>query len=93
MYDYEHSSYVADVGLEAVQIDEAIDPFSCECIHAPLVVGGFVDVVDSDCIRSELLHKVCITLALFGIDKRIVFDELVGNTCIRPLLDNIRQLE
>lgn len=36
-------------------------------------------MVDSDHICAHILHLLCISLALFGIDERISGDELVGN--------------
>ena len=74
------ASYITDVGLEAVEINEAVDAHSSESVHAARVVASLVDMVDSDCVCSKLLHESCVSLALFGIDKRIVFDKLVGNT-------------
>ena len=73
-------SYVSDVGLEAVQIDKYMDPIGCEGIHTPRVLGRLVDMVDSDGICTELVHQSRITLALFGVDERIIFDELVRDT-------------
>ena len=78
-------SYIADVGLEAVQIDEGVDSCLSEGIHATRMIAGFVDMVDTDCVCSKLFHESCVSLALFGIDKRIVFNKLIGNTCGRKL--------
>jgi hypothetical protein len=74
-------SYISNVRLEAVQIDEGVDTRTRKSIHAPGMIGGLVDVVDSDSICSELFHQIGITLALSSLDKRIVFDELVGDAC------------
>ena len=72
-------SYESNVGLEAVQVDEDIDAMRREGIHATRVLSRLVDMVDPDGVGTELVHQCGIALALLGLDKRIIFDELVSN--------------
>ena len=37
-------------------------------------------MIDTNCIGAELLHQSGIKLALFGIDERVLVNELVGNS-------------
>jgi hypothetical protein len=37
-------------------------------------------MVHSDCVGSQCLHQSCVEGALFGIDERVVFVELIRNT-------------
>lgn len=75
------TSYEVDVSLETVQIHKEIDAVRREDIHATRVVGGFVDVIDSDSVCSQLLHQSSVTATLVDVHKRIIFDQLICDTC------------
>ena len=42
-------------------------------------------MVDTDRIGSQLLHECSVKLTLGGVHERVIFDELVGNTCAAQL--------
>lgn len=46
------------------------------------MVAGGVDVVDTDGVGANVLHKTGVELALGVVDERVVGDELVGDSCI-----------
>lgn len=39
-------------------------------------------MVHTNRVGAELLHQSSIKLALGSVHERVVFDELVGNTCV-----------
>lgn len=75
------SSHLSNVSWEGVHIDEEVYVVLCEDIHASSVICRRIDMVHSDCVDSQGLHQSCVARALCGIDKRIAFLKLIGNTC------------
>lgn len=71
----------ANVRLEAVTVDKEIYPCFCKGTHATTVVRGSIDMVDTDGICAKFLHESGIELTLSGVHERVIFDQLVGNTC------------
>ena len=75
-------AYISNVGLEAVQIYPQVDSNCGKCIHTPRVVLRGVNMVYTNRVRSELLHQCGVELALGGVHEGIIFDELIGDTCV-----------
>jgi hypothetical protein len=73
--------YIANIGLEAVQVHEKVDAMRGEGVHTSRVVGSLIDMIDPDSVGPKLLHKGGIAFALVNIDKRIVLNQLICNTC------------
>jgi hypothetical protein len=51
------------------------------------VICRLIYVINSDGIDAQLLHEIRIALALLSIDERIVFDQLISDTCRARVLD------
>lgn len=78
----EHNGpYVTNVCFETVHVHKHIYSSLSECIHTPLVVRRGVDVVHTDRIGAQFLHESGIEFTLCSINERVVFDQLIGNTC------------
>jgi len=71
------ASYWVDLCGKGVEIDKEIDASIRKCRHARSVIGGWVYMVDTDRIGTELLHERRIKPALVGINERIFGDQLV----------------
>ena len=50
------------------------------------MVGRGVDVVDTDRVCADGLHKVCVEAALGVVDERVVGDQLVGDALDEELV-------
>jgi hypothetical protein len=70
-----------DVSLEAVHIDEDIDPCIGKYFHASTVVRERIDMIDSDGVGPKIFHQSSVKLALVRVDQRIVGNKLIGNAC------------
>lgn len=64
---------------EVVQVNEKIDASLGESVHAALVIGCRVDMVDTDGIGAQVFHLLRITLALVCVNEGIGGKELVGD--------------
>lgn len=74
-----HVTYGKDVSREGVHINHGIDPSVSKSLHATIVVGRRVDVVDTNGIGTQLLHQARVSLALLSVDQRISRYQLVRN--------------
>ena len=72
-------TYWVDVRWEVVKINKQVNAVVSKRLHATIVVGSWVDVVNTDGVGTELLHKSGIELALLGVHQWIIRDELVSN--------------
>lgn len=64
---------------KGVEVDKEIDASIGKGGHARSVIGGWVYVVDTNRIGTELLHERRIKPALVGIDERILGDQLMDS--------------
>ena len=72
-------TYWIDVRWEVIKINEQVNAVVRKRLHAAIVVGGWIDVVNTDGVCTKLLHESGIELALLGVHQRIIRDELVSN--------------
>lgn len=79
---YRVITYRVDISCEVVEIHEDVDPVIGKCGHAPVVVGLGVNVVDTDGIGAQCLHRLRIERALCGVHQRVMGNQLIGNACI-----------
>jgi hypothetical protein len=70
-----------DVRVEGVQVEPDVDAGVGEGLHAGIMVGARIDVVDADGVGSEGFHQVGIASALFIVDERVVRQKLIGDAC------------
>ena len=75
--------YLLNLSSEGIQIHKQVYPSISKCRHAVCVVLSAVDMVDAYCVGTELLHQGSIELTLAVVDKRVIWEELIGNSC-RP---------
>lgn len=75
-------SYLLDLRIERVQVQPNVDASIGKCLHAIVVVGIRVDVVDAYRVGANLLHQRRVELALVIVDERVVGDQLVGDSCM-----------
>ena len=68
---------LVDGRVERVQVQEEVDSFIGKCLHASVVIGLWVHVVDADRVGAQLAHESRIALALRDVDQRVFGDELV----------------
>jgi hypothetical protein len=76
-------------GVESVQVEPDVDTSVGEGLHAGVVVGFWVNVVNADGVGAQGLHQVGIEGALGVVDERIIWQELVGNTLRRKSVDMV----
>jgi hypothetical protein len=84
-HDATHGS---DVGIKSVQVDEEVDASISECLHAAIMVGIGIDMIHAQGVGAELLHQLDISLALLRVDERILWAELIRDTCIMARLEH-----
>ena len=70
---------LVELGVEGVEVEEEVDLGLEEGLHAAVMVGGGVDVVDPDGIGAEGGHEAGVAVALFGVYKGVVWRELVSD--------------
>lgn len=75
------SSYRYNVCVEGVEVNQQIDAGISKSVHATVMVGTCIDVIDAQGVCAELLHELDIALALLCVDKRVIRAKLVSNTC------------
>ena len=75
--------YLLNLCSEGVQIHKQEYSSISKCRHAVRVVLGAVDMVNAYRVGTELLHQGSIELTLGVVDKRVIWEELIGNSC-RP---------
>lgn len=68
---------LVDGRVERVQVQEEVDALVGEGLHASVVVGLGVHVVDADGVGAQLAHEGRIAFALRDVDEGIFGDELV----------------
>ena len=71
--------YLFDLCVKIIKIYEEIDAGLCKRTHAAAMITAGIDVIHTDGIGSQLLHRGCIASALSGVKEWIEGDELVGN--------------
>lgn len=71
------SSYLLDLRVEGIKIQPDIYAGGSEGLHAAVVVGGGIDVVNAYRIGANRLHELRVELALRVVNERVVGDELV----------------
>ena len=71
--------YLFDLCVKIIKIYEEIDAGLGKRTHAAAMITAGIDVIYTDGIGSQLLHRGCITSALSGVKEWIEGDELVGN--------------
>jgi hypothetical protein len=49
------------------------------------MIGVGIHVIDPNRVRAQFLHEGSITLALLGVNERIIRPELIGNACSQSL--------
>ena len=69
-----------DIAAKRIEVEPDVDARVVEGLHALVVVGGRVDVVDADAVGAEGFHEGGVELALGG-GERVVVGELVGDAC------------
>lgn len=72
-------TYWVDVRWKVVKINKQVNAVVSKCLHATIVVGSWVDMVNTDGVGTELLHKSGIELALLSVHQWIIRDKLVSN--------------
>lgn len=60
----ERISYRINLGCEGIQIYKEIDPLCFKGTHAGTVVLRWIHMIDSNSIRSQVLHLLCIAFTL-----------------------------
>lgn len=78
-----------DVGVESIKVEPDVDAGVLESLHALVMFGRGIDVVDTDRIGSEGLHEVGIKLALVVVNERVFWEKLVGDSCGNVLVECI----
>jgi hypothetical protein len=69
-----------DGGIESVQVEPDVNASIGKSLHAGVMLGFWINVVNTDRVGTQSLHEVGITCALVVVDEWIVWQELVGNT-------------
>lgn len=69
-----------NVRIEGVQVEPDVDAGVGEGLHAAIVIGVGIDVVDADGVGAEGLHQIGIAGALVVVDERVIREKLVGDT-------------
>lgn len=75
-----------DICVESVEVQEYVDAGILKCLHAAVVVGRGVNVVDTNGISAQRFHECGIELTLVGVHERVVRQKLVGDTLDKPLI-------
>ena len=70
-----------DVRVEGVQVKPDVDAGVGECLHAVVMFGLRINVVNADGVGTKSLHQICVECALGVVDKWVLGQELVGNAC------------
>jgi hypothetical protein len=70
-----------DVRVESVQIKPDVDTGVGKSLHAVVVLGLRINMVNADGVGTESLHQVRVEGALGVVDKWVLWQELVGHAC------------
>lgn len=68
-----------NLSVEGVQIQPDVDTGIGEGLHAVIVVGRGINVVDANGVGANRLHEVRVELALLVVNERVVGNELVSD--------------
>jgi len=61
-------AYSLDGSVEGIQINHEVDSCVCQGTHTARMISSWADMVYSNSICAEGLHKAGIALALLGVD-------------------------
>jgi len=75
-----------DSTCECIQINKHIHPSSFKRSHTSIMIQTRVNMIHSDSVCAELLHQVCVGLALGDVGAEIEGIELVGDAFDVPLV-------
>ena len=72
-------THLCNRSREGIQVEEEVNARVCKSLHAFSVISVRINVINSDCVCSQVLHLLRIQLALVCIDKGVVWSQLVCN--------------
>jgi hypothetical protein len=72
---------LVDLRIKRIKIHPGIDTGISKRLHAGIVVGGGVNMVDADRVHANGLHERSVEGALRCGHERISRDKLVGDAC------------
>ena len=84
-------TYLVNLRVESVQVDEGVDTSIRKCIHTRFVICGWIDMVDSNCIGSQSLHEGSIKTTLCALRQGISFNKLIGDSYTRTTISTSNQ--
>jgi hypothetical protein len=70
-----------DIRVESVQVKPDVDTGIGKSLHAVVVLGLRINMVNADGIGAESFHQVRVERALGIVDKWVLGQKLVGNAC------------
>jgi hypothetical protein len=73
-------TFLVDLRIERVEIQPQVDASVGERLHAVFVIGGWINVVNTDAVCANGLHESSVGGALVIVNEGVVWDELVGDS-------------
>lgn len=67
--------------IKRVQVTEDIYARVGKRLHAFIVIGSRINMIDSYSVCTKICHLLCVKLALISICERVLVCKLVRNAC------------